>query len=78
MRVNSTSGWLPLVNPGQACAYVIGQLKLLELQHDRARETLGAKFSPQAFHHVVLKTGTAPLDRVAGEVDRYIRTASGK
>jgi uncharacterized protein (DUF885 family) len=66
-----------VVNPGQACAYMIGQLKLLELR-DHAREALGAKFSPQAFHNVVLKTGTAPLDMVAGEVDRYIRTASGK
>ncbi|MGH8236563.1 MAG: DUF885 domain-containing protein [Steroidobacteraceae bacterium] len=63
-----------VVNPGQACAYMIGQLKLLELR-DHARATLGAKFSPQAFHTVVLKTGTAPLDMVAGEVDRYIRTA---
>ena len=66
-----------VVNPGQACAYMIGQLKLLELR-DHARDTLGAKFSPQAFHNVVLKTGTAPLDMVAGEVDRYIRTTSGK
>jgi uncharacterized protein (DUF885 family) len=66
-----------VVNPGQACAYMIGQLKLLELR-DRARTALGAKFSPQAFHNVVLKTGTAPLDMVAGEVDRYIREASRK
>ena len=66
-----------VVNPGQACAYMIGQLKLLELR-DKARNTLGPKFTPQAFHSVVLKTGTAPLDMVAGEVDRYIRTASGK
>ena len=66
-----------VVNPGQACAYMIGQLKLLELR-DKARDTLGPKFKPQAFHNVVLKTGTAPLDMVAGEVDRYIRTASGK
>ena len=66
-----------VVNPGQACAYMIGQLKLLELR-DHARDTLGAKFSPRAFHDVVLKTGTAPLDMVAGEVDHYVRTASGK
>jgi uncharacterized protein (DUF885 family) len=66
-----------VVNPGQACAYMIGQLKLLELR-DKARNTLGPKFTPQAFHNVVLKTGTAPLDMVAGEVDRYIRAASGK
>lgn len=66
-----------VVNPGQACAYMIGQLKLLELR-DKARDTLGAKFSPPAFHDVVLKTGTAPLDMVAVEVDRYIRTTQGK
>jgi uncharacterized protein (DUF885 family) len=64
-----------VVNPGQACAYMIGQLKLLELR-DKARNTLGAKFSPQAFHNVVLKTGTAPLDMVSAEVDRYIRTTT--
>jgi uncharacterized protein (DUF885 family) len=66
-----------VVNPGQACAYMIGQLKLLELR-DKAREALGAKFKPQAFHDVVLKTGTAPLDMIAAEVDRYIRATSGK
>lgn len=66
-----------VVMPGQACAYMIGQLKLLELR-DHARDTLGPKFSPQAFHNVVLKTGTAPLDMIEDEVDRYIRTASGK
>jgi uncharacterized protein (DUF885 family) len=64
-----------VVNPGQACAYMIGQLKLLELR-DKARDTLGAKFVPAQFHNVVLKTGTAPLDMVAGEVDRYIRKAA--
>lgn len=66
-----------VVNPGQACAYMIGQLKLLELR-DKARNTLGAKFKPQAFHDVVLKTGTAPLDMVETEVDRYIRATSGE
>jgi len=66
-----------VVNPGQACAYMIGQLKLLELR-DQARSTLGDKFKPTEFHDVVLKTGTAPLDMVAVEVDRYIRATSGK
>jgi uncharacterized protein (DUF885 family) len=66
-----------VVNPGQACAYMIGQLKLIELR-DKARNTLGAKFKPTAFHDVVLKTGTAPLDMVAVEVDRYIRATAGQ
>lgn len=66
-----------IVNPGQACAYMIGQLKLLELR-DQARSTLGTKFKLTEFHDVVLKTGTAPLDMVATEVDRYIRATSGE
>jgi uncharacterized protein (DUF885 family) len=60
-----------VVNPGQACAYMIGQLKILELR-DRARAALGDKFSPQEFHNVVLRTGTVPLDLLGREIDRYV------
>jgi uncharacterized protein (DUF885 family) len=60
-----------VVNPGQACAYMIGQLKILELR-DQARAKLGERYSPQEFHNVVLKTGTMPLDILAREVDRYV------
>jgi uncharacterized protein (DUF885 family) len=61
-----------VVIPGQACSYMVGQLKLLELR-DRTRTALGAKYSPQEFHNAVLKTGTVPLDLLAQEVDRYIK-----
>lgn len=64
-----------VVNPGQACAYMIGQLKILELR-DRARAALGDKFAPQQFHNVVLRTGTVPLDLLGREVDRYVAGAS--
>jgi uncharacterized protein (DUF885 family) len=64
-----------VVNPGQACAYMIGQLKILELR-DRARATLGDKFSPQQFHNVVLRSGTVPLELLNREVDRYIAGAN--
>lgn len=64
-----------VVNPGQACAYMIGQLKILELR-DRARATLGDKFSPQQFHNVVLRSGTVPLELLTREVDRYIAGAN--
>jgi uncharacterized protein (DUF885 family) len=64
-----------VVNPGQACAYMIGQLKILELR-DRARAALGDKFSPQDFHNVVLRSGTVPLELLGREVDRYIAAAS--
>lgn len=64
-----------VVNPGQACAYMIGQLKILELR-DRARAALGDKFSPQDFHNIVLRTGTVPLDLLGREVDRYVAEAT--
>jgi uncharacterized protein (DUF885 family) len=64
-----------VVNPGQACAYMIGQLKILELR-DRARTTLGDKFSSQEFHNVVLRSGTVPLELLSREVDRYIAGAN--
>jgi uncharacterized protein (DUF885 family) len=60
-----------VVMPGQACSYMIGAIKITELR-DRAREALGEKFSPQEFHNVVLRTGTAPLELLSREVDRYI------
>ncbi|HEY5809929.1 MAG TPA: DUF885 domain-containing protein [Povalibacter sp.] len=64
-----------VVMPGQACSYMIGQLRILELR-DNARKALGAKFSPQEFHNTVLRTGTVPLDLLTQEVDRYVRGKS--
>jgi uncharacterized protein (DUF885 family) len=64
-----------VVFPGQACSYMIGAIKITELR-DRAREALGEKFSPREFHNVVLRTGTAPLELLSREVDRYIAAAS--
>jgi prolyl oligopeptidase len=58
--------------PGQALAYKIGQLKILELR-DRAKARLKDKFSERAFHNVVLKVGAVPLDMLEREVDRHIR-----
>jgi uncharacterized protein (DUF885 family) len=62
-----------VVMPGQACSYMIGQLKILELR-DRARTQLKDKFSERAFHNVVLGVGAVPLAILEREVDRYIRT----
>ncbi|GFE78048.1 Tat pathway signal protein [Steroidobacter agaridevorans] len=64
-----------VVNPGQACSYMIGQLQILELR-DRARTALGDKFSPQQFHNVVLRTGSVPLELLGREVDRYVAGAT--
>jgi uncharacterized protein (DUF885 family) len=55
--------------PGQACAYKVGQLKILELR-EKARAELGGKFSLKDFHTVVLENGAVPLtvlERLVGE-----------
>lgn len=60
-----------IIWPGQACSYMIGQLKLVELR-ERARAALGERFSIRAFHNVVLGTGGAPLSVLEAAVDRHI------
>ncbi|HTS50088.1 MAG TPA: DUF885 domain-containing protein [Bryobacteraceae bacterium] len=65
------------VYPGQACSYMIGQLKIVELR-EKAKKALGDKFSLRAFHDVVLNTGTVPLDLLEQQVDAYIRANGGK
>ncbi len=49
-----------VVFAGQACAYKIGQLKILALRA-KARAALGDKFSIKEFHNVVLQSGNMPL-----------------
>ncbi|HEY1304967.1 MAG TPA: DUF885 domain-containing protein [Vicinamibacterales bacterium] len=60
-----------IARPGQALAYKLGQLKIVELRH-RAEQKLGAKFDIREFHDVVLRNGTLPLDLLEDEVDAYI------
>jgi uncharacterized protein (DUF885 family) len=60
-----------VVFPGQACSYMIGQLKIVELR-EKARKALGDKFSLRAYHDVVLETGTVPLEMLERQVDSYI------
>ena len=60
-----------IARPGQALAYKLGQLKILELRH-RAEQKLGAKFDIREFHDAVLRNGTLPLDLLEDEVDAYI------
>jgi len=59
--------------PGQALAYKIGQLKILELRA-RAQKALGDKFDIRAFHDQVLDQGALPLDFLETRIDRWIAT----
>ncbi|MBS0380323.1 MAG: DUF885 domain-containing protein [Proteobacteria bacterium] len=57
--------------PGQACAYKIGQLKILELR-EKAKTALGPKFDIRDFHAVVLENGGVPLTVLEQLVDEWI------
>ncbi|WP_417347798.1 DUF885 domain-containing protein [Ferrimonas sp.] len=60
-----------IVMPGQATAYKVGMMKILELRH-RAQQALGEQFNLAAFHDVVLRNGALPLDILDRLVNDYI------
>jgi uncharacterized protein (DUF885 family) len=62
--------------PGQACAYKVGQLKILELRA-RAQAALGPKFTLKDFHTVVLENGGVPLTLLEQLVDEWIARGGG-
>jgi len=64
-----------LIMPGQALAYKIGMLKILELR-ERAKALLGSKFTYGGFHDAILKNGALPLSLLDQMVDRYIARES--
>jgi uncharacterized protein (DUF885 family) len=58
-------------DPGQALAYMMGQLKILELRA-RAQKELGSGFDIRAFHDAVLGAGALPLDVLSSRMDGWI------
>jgi uncharacterized protein (DUF885 family) len=61
------------VIPGQAVAYKVGQLKILELRQ-KAERALKSKFNLKEFHDVLLKNGSLPFTVLEQVVDSYIKT----
>lgn len=59
--------------PGQACAYKVGQLKLIELRN-KMQDAFGDQFDIKEFHHLVLTNGSMPLILLEEYVDSYIES----
>ena len=60
-----------VVIPGQATSYKVGQIELLRLR-DKARDALGERWNPKAFHNRVLLAGVVPLEMLEQQVDAFI------
>ncbi len=64
-----------IVYPGQATAYMIGKLKIMELRAKAQRE-LGDKFTYGDFHDVILRSGPVPLTIMEERVNDWIAEKS--
>jgi uncharacterized protein (DUF885 family) len=58
-------------DPGQATAYKVGELKLLELRN-RAQSKLGPRYNIKDFHDQVIMTGAMPLAILQAKIDAWI------
>jgi uncharacterized protein (DUF885 family) len=60
-----------VVWPGQACSYMIGELKIVELR-ERAKVALGSNFRLGEFHNRILGSGVVPLPIMEKDIDNWI------
>lgn len=61
--------------PGQATAYMIGKLKIMELR-EKAMNELGDNFDWKGFHDEILKNGPVPLSILEENVDAWVKNRS--
>jgi prolyl oligopeptidase len=59
--------------PGQALAYKIGQMKILELRN-KSEQVLGDKFDIKEFHNEILKRGALPLSTLELFINEWLAT----
>ena len=64
-----------IVQPGQATAYKIGELKIKELRA-KAKAELGDRFDLRRFHNAVIDDGAVPLQVLQAQIEAW--TASEK
>ncbi|TRD11321.1 DUF885 domain-containing protein [Erythrobacter insulae] len=62
-----------ITTPGQATAYMIGKLKIMELR-GKAQKELGDDFDWGGFHDAVLLSGPVPLDILDENVVKWIES----
>ncbi len=65
-----------VVNPGQACAYMVGMLHILKLRA-QAQQALGPRFTLPDFHEVVLRAGSVPLAVLSDVVTAWSGAGTG-
>jgi uncharacterized protein (DUF885 family) len=63
--------------PGQALAYKLGQLKILELR-EKSKKELGTKFDIKTFNDEILNGGVLPLDLLDARMTEWTRAQKAK
>lgn len=64
-----------IVYPGQATAYMIGKLKILELR-EWSKQQLGEQFDIRDFHNQILMHGPLPLSLLESQIQVWVKGQS--